>query len=498
MSPKGRGTLLLLLCSSAFECPWLTGNSTAPIHTLDDDSILQIFFLYRPAILAGDEDDHDFIFGGRGWDREGWWYKLAHVCQRWRKLILGSASHLGLCLVCTHGTPVAEMLAHSPHLPLVIDYIDEHQNLRAGDEEEISLALEQRSYVSRVRFRMPVPNLQQLISAMEEEYPVLEYLIMGCWTRDASTTLILPQTFQAPHLRHLVLSGFTLPIGSRLLTTAVGLVTLCLYMNRPSEYFQPNTLLRWISFLPQLETLMVVFLFPVPNRDVERQLMHTPITTHITLPNLRWFGFQGISAYLETLVRRITAPRLERLIILFFKQLTFSVPRLLQFINTTENIRFDSAKFKFSREQVDVNFYSQEEAEKHPLSVSIHCWHLDWQVSSVGQIFSSLGQIPSTVEHLTLQHWVHSKSSEGHNEVDRTEWHKLFEPFNNVKTLRVGDGLVGALSLCLRLDDGELPLELLPELQELTYSGKDDAGDAFKSFVDARQDAGRPVTLRRD
>ena len=116
----------------------------------------------------------------------------------------------------------------------------------------------------------------------------------------------------------------------------------------------------------------------------------------------------------------------------------------------------------------------------------------------MGQIFSSLGQIPFTVEHLTLQHWVHSKSSEGHNEVDRAEWHKLFEPFNNVKTLRVADGLVGALSLCLRLDDGELPLELLPELQELTYSGKDDAGDAFKSFVDARQDAGRPVTLRRD
>jgi hypothetical protein len=48
------------------------------------------------------------------------------------------------------------------------------------------------------------------------------------------------------------------------------------------------------------------------------------------------------------------------------------------------------------------------------------------------------------------------------------------------------------------LDDGELPLELLPELQELTYSGIGDASDAFKSFVDARQNAGCPVTLRRD
>ena len=50
-------------------------------------------------------------------------------------------------------------------------------------------------------------------------------------------------------------------------------------------------------------------------------------------------------------------------------------------------------------------------------------------------------------------------------------------------------------SLCLRVEDGELPLELLPELQELTYSGSGDTGDAFTLFIDARQSAGRPVSL---
>jgi hypothetical protein len=45
------------------------------------------------------------------------------------------------------------------------------------------------------------------------------------------------------------------------------------------------------------------------------------------------------------------------------------------------------------------------------------------------------------------------------------------------------------------LEDGELPLELLPELQELRYFGSRDTGDAFTSFIDARQNAGRPVTL---
>ena len=72
---------------------------------------------------------------------------------------------------------------------------------------------------------------------------------------------------------------------------------------------------------------------------------------------------------------------------------------------------------------------------------------------------------------------------------------KILTPFSNVKTLLIKDGLVGELSRCLRLEDGESPLELLPELQELTYPGSGIADDTFTSFIDARQNAGRPITL---
>ena len=64
-----------------------------------------------------------------------------------------------------------------------------------------------------------------------------------------------------------------------------------------------------------------------------------------------------------------------------------------------------------------------------------------------------------------------------------------------MKTLRVDDGLVKELSHTLRLDDEELPLKLLPELQELTYSRSGDTGEAFTTFINARQIAGRPVNL---
>ena len=99
------------------------GNSphTPSIYILDNDSLINVFFLYRSVIFDGYECDEVCIIGGRGWNREIWWYKLAQVCQRWRKLILGSPSYLSLCLFCTYGSPLADMLAHSPPLPLVID-----------------------------------------------------------------------------------------------------------------------------------------------------------------------------------------------------------------------------------------------------------------------------------------------------------------------------------------------------------------------------------------
>jgi hypothetical protein len=391
------------------------------------------------------------------------------------------------------------MLARSPPLPLIVEYWG-REDISAEDEEGAVLALKQRDRVRRVRLQMPVTSLQKLIMAMDEEYPILEYLVITHWVDDDSTILIFPETLQAPHLRHLTLSGFTLPIGSRLLTTAVGLATLYLYMIHPSTYFHPNTLLQWISLMPGLEVLVIGFEFPVPNRDVERQLTHAPIMTPVILPNLHWFSFQGVSTYLEALVYRITSPRLEKLEIYFFNQLTFSVPRLLQFMNTTENLRFDSAKFEFDEGQVFVSVYPLG-AEIHALFIYVFCWHPDWQVSSIAQISNTLSQMFSTVEHLTLGHKEHSQSSEEHNEVDRTEWRKILRSFSNVKTLRFDNGLVGELSRCLQLKDGELPLELLPELQELTCHRHHvlyDTGDAFTSFIDARKNAGRPVTLVPD
>ena len=74
-----------------------------------------------------------------------------------------------------------------------------------------------------------------------------------------------------------------------------------------------------------------------------------------------------------------------------FEQLTFSVPRIVQFINTMENLRFDDAIIMFKNKEVDVLMFFRE-MDMYAFSISVDCWHFDWQVSSVAQIAMCLAK----------------------------------------------------------------------------------------------------------
>ena len=266
------------------------GNSphTVSIHILDDDSLLNIFCLYRPFLLGEDKGEFDLPHWSIQYWAAGWWYKLAHVCRRWRNLILGSASYLRLSHVCRNRTPVADVLALSPPLPLTVDYRGTN-TFPPEFEEGLMLALKQRNRIRHLRLSFPVQKLQKFLMEIDGDFPILEYLIVVPPTQD-STALMLRKTLQAPHLRHLALTGFTCPIGPRLHPTAVGIVRLYLSIEHLSAYFQPNILLQWISLMPQLEMFMISFTFTVPDGDVEG-----PIMTPITLPNLHLLWFNGDS-----------------------------------------------------------------------------------------------------------------------------------------------------------------------------------------------------------
>jgi len=142
---------------------------------------------------------------------------------------------------------------------------------------------------------MPVPSLQKVVMAMDDQFPILEFLYIIPSTMP-NAHLVLPATFRAPQRSYLVLNHFTSPIGLPLLTTAVSLVGLSLRWIQPSTGLSPDHFFQSLSLLPRLQELQISFSSPVPSRGIQGPMLRMQNITQTTLPNLRSFVFVGVSA----------------------------------------------------------------------------------------------------------------------------------------------------------------------------------------------------------
>jgi hypothetical protein len=387
------------------------------------------------------------------------------------------------------------MLAHSPPFPIIIDHFltDSGDLMTANDVEGIMLTLEHRDRMRRIRLRSSFLMMEKVIVPIDGEFPMLEYL---CLAPIYSMNLPFPKTFQAPQLRHLILFNFTCPIGSPLLSAAMHLVTLSLVNIPPSTYFQPDELLRRVSFMPQLEILWIGFDFNYSRQHVNQNVMDMHNVEHISLPNLRFFQFGGFSAYSEALISRITASHLEVVRVAFWDEQPCSVTFLLEFMSTSQYLRLGSAILLFDIGRATLSVYPHQTARLSMFDMLIE-GSPGHNVLNVAHILNTLSPLFSSVVDLTLDYKDYCSSLQFQNEGEPTDWRVLLRSFNNVKTLFVANSVTVVENLCrsLQLGDGESPDDLLPELKELAYSPRSNNADAFSGFIDARQNAGHPVTL---
>ena len=89
---------------------------SATIHRLPNDVLLEIFDSFRQLFQL--ERRYEKI-----WNSNRGWFKLAHVCQEWREVVLTSPSRLCLRLLITvfrSGRSIA--IRRLPPLPIVIDH----------------------------------------------------------------------------------------------------------------------------------------------------------------------------------------------------------------------------------------------------------------------------------------------------------------------------------------------------------------------------------------
>ena len=295
----------------------------AAISILPDDVLLQVFRFDRLSYLDRWKDDINRR--RRSWD----WYRLVHVCRRWRSLVFAWPKFLNLKLVCGPGTRVG-LTGIWPPLPIIIrNMVDS----RIPNDYDFGAAIARHSCVCEVNLlRLTSSQLQRLASAMQTQFPALIHLKLD----SNGPAPAIPNEFlggSAPRLQTLGLQSIPFPALPKLLLSATGLVRLTLWNVPHSGYMSPEAIVTGLAVLANLECLTIGFGSPLSRPDRESRLPLLPIRT--VLPALTRFKFQGVSEYLEVFVAQIDAPLLESIYCAFFHQLTLDIPQLTQFMKRT-------------------------------------------------------------------------------------------------------------------------------------------------------------------
>ena len=469
------------------------------INVLPDDVLLEVFDFCRL----------ENIFA---WNHERW-YKLVHTCRRWRHIIFSSPSRLDLQLSCTYGTPVADMLSHSPPLPLIVDYSGQRP-LPTNDEEGALLALQNHDRVRQIHLYASIVSLDKLLAVMDRPFPVLEELSLrrAIENPDANEDEVdeddeinsprLPQAFQASQLRHLSLVrvGDVIEVGLPHLTSFSGLVSLFLLGIPFSAYLSLEYLASSLSFMPQLEHLGLQFTFSAPSYDISGELINVPNAKPITLPNLSEIFFEGESSYLEGLAARISAPLLTSFCVTFFEEPSSTLSHLSRLLSEAAELRLPVASIKFSGPRIYhtsaimcmADTLDLDPDITPPFQLVFRCAWLNVQVAAAGQICTAFTPILSAVETLLLDLDDGGRFQIGTVSIEDA-WHDLLRPFCNVETLLVGAHLTRDMTRALWPDNSGQSMAILPQLCELARPDYAHFGDAFDQLIAARRDAGQHI-----
>ena len=421
------------------------------------------------------------------------WQSLVHVCRRWRSIVFGSPRRLNLRLVCTAKTPARGTLDVWPALPLLIRdsaYLTE-------DVDNIVAVLERRDRVDKIElFDVQRVPLETILAAMQEPFPELTDLMFLSYDEIMP---VISNSFlggSAPRLQSFQFRGIPFPGLPNLLSTAPHLVDLHLDSIPHSGYISPEAMVACLVKLTSLEKLTLRFLSPrsFPDRESRRP---PPLTCSI-LPILTYFGFKGVSEYLDDLVARIAVPQLTSLYITFFNQIVFDTPQLVQFISRTPRLKaLERAHIAFEDNAARVNLSLPQTFGYGSLrlNVKISCSELGWQVSSLEQICTSCLPPLSTVEYLCIYmalyppHW--------QDAAENTLWLELLHPFTSVKNLYLSEEFAPHIVPALQELIGGRTTEVLPTLQTIFLEGLSSGPvqEGIGKFVAARQLSGHPITV---
>ena len=428
------------------------------------------------------------------------WQSLVHVCRRWRNIVFGSPRRLDLQLFCGPTTPARDLLDVWPVLPLLIRCDGGYSTERVDDIIAVLGRSNRLRQIIFMNFRGPRSYLEKVLEAMQVPFPELTDLRLSMRKTAKTDGPVIPDQFlggSVPRLHTLWLNRIPFPALPKLLLSATHLVELFLSGIPHSGYFSPEAIVAALSKLTSLKSLSLEFQSPQSCPD--RASRRLPPPTCTVLPALTVFWFKGVTEYLDDLVARVDAPRLNNLYITFFNQIDFDTPQLIQFISRTPTLNAPKqARVVFGDGAANINLSSTTSPHvQGELHVKIPCRELDWQVSSLEQICSSSFPPLSTLEFLLI-HEASSRHSVWQGNIENTLWLELLRPFAAVKDLHLSKRVAAHIVPALQELVGGRTTEVLPIVQNIDLEWIQPSGpvqEGISKFVAARQFSSHPIMV---
>ena len=465
---------------------------------LPDNVLLEIFDSYR--------NNHDYYT--QAYFIVWKWHLLAHVCRRWRHIIFESPRRLDLQILCVPGTPVRKHLGIWPDFPIALDYSNMASlNVSPDDEDNIIAALEHPSRVCHFLLSSTWWS-EKIATAMQKPFPALRTLVIVS-PRNFVPELSIPDGFlggSAPFLQNITLGDISFPALPMFLSSASDLVHLRLntYDIPLTRHISTKTMAACLVALPRLET----FHFD-SNRLFITDPMPPPPITRAILPALTAFNFKGSCEYLENLVARIDAPRLNQIKISYLERLNIQVVQLSEFFDRSvgsERSPFRQAIVRFSdlrcvNPLVNPTIGIVTFATYHPTNHPGSDWHpaeafisyivADWRFCPMSQVLRQFSPILSSI--VLLRFATNFLGNRPLQRADDLEWVHLLHQFSMVKFLYLDEQFAWYLARALKSVTGEMVAKALSSLDLIYLKGPPTS--SIQKFVDVRLLSDRPVTV---
>ncbi|KAI0258419.1 hypothetical protein BC834DRAFT_911521 [Gloeopeniophorella convolvens] len=426
------------------------GGSLQPItiHSLPDTALLEVFHAYQDNKLARRMDD---------WRRQWWNLHPAHVCRRWRELIIASPKSLWLQILYGVHLPMVDIIRRSPPFPLIVDSLGSEAALSSEQVDALIFTLGHLDRLCNVSLYMTPEVSDKFVALVRGEAPNLKHLHL---VSSANTTL--PASFLFVHL-----SGVFPPL------IRFPHVVKFQFGAQFEESFGANWLRELIECIRSMLVLEHLIL------DLYQHAFSPFVTERTSLPALLQLNLSGSGSHLQALADAFDAPLLLTMSVELFDQWTPLVaPSLPRFLCNSPRLRCRTVHIGLTNDNILVETYPLRGRGKIDLDISLENADLGTSITTLADALESICD-ETEILVLGFQKTFASVLPEVEEVAESRYWRLILRPFKAVKELRI-DGLV-SLPVAQALKENGFS-EVLPKVEEVMLFSH-----SYEDIVDIRK-----------